>query len=185
MRGLGLSFSRRSPTLLFGLLLLSTHLLWAQRTPPMEKTPMQFLDIPAPPFARVSEAQTPLHLTSRRLPLTFDPNQHQTESRMRFFPHYPDHYRLPFNTDAALSPATRTAELWGKERSLIGNSPSKWLTFAPTYGKVPHLTTYSVENLEHLAHNIPWVGPIILRIGQQAKAHPHFTRLLTVIKPRL
>jgi len=138
MRGLCLSFSRRSPILLFGLLLLSTHLLWAQRTPPIEKIPIQFLDTPAP-FARVSEAQTPLHLTSRRLPLTFDPNQHQTQSRMRFFPHYSDCYRLPTNTKAALSPATRTADLWGKERSLIGNAPSRGLTFAPTYGKVPHV----------------------------------------------
>ena len=183
MRGFFLSFSRRSPILLVGLLLISTHLLWAQRTSPLEKIPSQLLDTAAP-FARVSEAQTRLHLTYRKLPLTFEQNPGQTESGMTLFPHYPDHYRLPINTDAALSPARRTAELWGEEKYLIGNAPSKWLTFAPTYGNLPRETTYSVENLEHLAHQIPWVGPIILRIGQQAKAHPHFTRVLKVIKPR-
>ena len=183
MRGVFLSFSRRSPILLVGLLLLSTHLLRAQRTSPPEKIPIQLLDTPAP-FARVSKAQTRLHLISRRLPLTFEQHPGRTESGMTLVPHYPDRYRLPINTDAALSPAPRTAELWGKEKYLIGNATSKWLTFAPTYGEVPRETTYNVENLEHLAHQIPWVGPIILRIGQQAKAHPHFTRVLKVIKPR-
>ena len=184
MRGLFPSFSRRSPILLVGLLVLSTHLLWAQRSSPLEKIPIQLLDTPAP-FARVSEAQTRLHLTYRRLPLTFEQDQGRTESRTRFFPHYSDYYRLPINTNAALYPATRMAGLWGKEKYLIGNAPRKWLTFASTYGKVPHETTYSVENLEHFGHRIPWVGPFILRIGQQAKAHPHVTRLLTVLKPRL
>jgi len=183
MRGLFL-FSRPSPILLVGLLALSTHLLWAQRTSPLAKFPIQLLNTPTP-FARVSEAQTRLHLTYRRLPLTFEQNQNQTESRMRFFPHYPGYYRLPMNTNAALYPATRTAELWGKEKYLIGNAPSKWLTFASTYGKVPHETTCCVGNLAHYGHRIPWAGSIILRIGQQAKAHPHVTRVLTVFKPQL
>ena len=182
MRGLCLSFSHQSAILLVGLLVLSTHLLWAQRTLPPAKIAIQLVDIPTP-FARVSEAQTRWHFT-RELPLTFEQNPGQTESRTRFFPDHPEQYRLPINTDAALSSTTRTAGVWGKERYVIGNPPSEWLTFAPTYGNVPRETAYSVENLEHLAHNIPWVGPIILRIGQQAKAHPHFTRLLKVIKPR-
>src|ERR1700686_1762121 len=88
MRGLFLSFPQRSPILLVGLLVLSTHLLWTQRTSPLEKIPIQLPDTPAP-FARVSEAQTRLHFTYRRLPLTFEQNQRQTESRTRFFPHYP------------------------------------------------------------------------------------------------
>jgi len=183
MRGLFVSFSKPSPIVLVGVLVLSTHLLWAQRTFPLENIPIQLLDTPAP-FARVSEVQTPLHLTDKRLPLTFEQNQGQTESRMRLFPHYPYYYRLPINTNGALYPATRTAELWGKEKYLIGSAPSKWLKFAPTYGKVPHETTYRVEDLGHFGHHIPLVGSIIVRIGQQAKAHPHLTRVLTVLKPR-
>jgi hypothetical protein len=184
MRGLFLSFSHWSPLLFVGLIVLSTHLLWAQTTSPLEKIPIQLLDTPAS-FARVSEAQTRLHLTCRILPLSFEQNQGQTPSPMRFFFHYPDYCRLPINTNAALYPVPRTAELWGKEKYLIGSAPSKWPTFAPTYGKVPHETAYSVENLEHLGQHIPWVGSIILRIGQQATAHPHVTRVLTVLKPRL
>jgi hypothetical protein len=183
MRGLFLSFSHSFPILLSGVLALFTHFLWAQGTLPLERVPIQLLDTPAP-FARVSEAQTPLHLTYRRLSLTFDQNQGQIDLRMRFLPHYPD-YRLPTNTSAALHPATSTADLWGNERYVIGTAPSKWLTFAPTYGEVPHETAWSVGNLEHYAHRIPWAGSLILRIGQQAKAHPHVTRLLRALKPRL
>jgi hypothetical protein len=182
MRGLFLSLSHRCLIALVGLLLLSTHLLWAQKTSPPSKIAIQLLDAPAP-FARVSEAQTRRHFTYREPPLTLEQNPGLTESQMRLFSHYPDQYRQPINTDAALSPATRTAELWRK-KYFISRATSTWLTFVPSYGTVPHETTYSIENLEHLAHNIPWVGPVILRMGQQAKAHPQVTRLLKVIKPR-
>lgn len=183
MRSLFLSFSHPSAILLSGLLVLSTHFLWSQRTLSLEKIPIQLLATPAP-FARVSEAQTRLHLTCGRLPLTFEQNQGQTDSWMRFFPHYPGYYRLPADTKAALYPATRTAELWGKENYLIGTAPSKRWTFALT-GRVPHETTWGVGNPEHYGHGIPWADSIILRIGQQAKAHPHVTRVLTALKPRL
>jgi hypothetical protein len=182
MRGLVLSRSHLSPILLVSVLMLSTHLSWAQSTSALEKIPTQLLDTPAP-FARVSEAQTHLHPTYGILPLTFE--QDQGQSRTRFFPHYSDYYHLPINTNAAFCPTTRMGGLWGKEKYLIGNAPRKWLTFASTYSRVSHETTYSAENLEHFGHRIPWVGPLILRIGQQARAHPHVTRLLTVLKPRL
>jgi hypothetical protein len=182
MRGLFLSFSHPSPILLSGVLALFTHILWAQGMLPLEKVPIHLLDTPAP-FARVSEAQT--RLTYRRLPLTFEQNPGRTDSPMTLFPHYPGYYPLPVKADAALYPATRTAELWGKENYVIGTSPRKWWTFAPTYGEVPKETTWPVGNLEHYGQRIPWAGSIILRIGQQAKAHPLVTRVLKVLKPRL
>jgi hypothetical protein len=87
MRGLFLSFSQSSPILLSGVLVLSTHFLLAQRSLLLGNIPIQLVDTPAP-FARVSEAQT--RLTYRRLPPTLEQNQSGTDSRMRFFPHYPD-----------------------------------------------------------------------------------------------
>jgi hypothetical protein len=182
MRGLFLSFSHPSPimlVMLVGLLVLSPRFLWAQRTLPLENTPA--------PFARDSEVQIPLHLTDRQLSLTFERNQGPTDSRMKFLPHYPGDYRLPTTTPAALYPATRTAERWGKEKYLMGNAPSKWRTFsfALTNGKIPRETTCCVGDLEHYGRRIPWGGSIIVRILQQAKAHPHVTRVLTVLKPQL
>ena len=187
MRGLVLSLSHPPSIMLVGLLALSTRFLWAQGTLPVETIPFRLLDSPVP-FARVSEVQTPLHLTYRRLPLAFEQNQGQTDSRTRFFPPYPGYDRPPITTNAALYPATRTAEswgkLWGKENYPIGRAPSKWRTFALTYGKIPRETTCCVGDLEHYGHRIPWAGSIILRVLQQAKAHPHVTRVLTVIQPQ-
>jgi hypothetical protein len=130
--------------------------------------------IPTPCLGQFQEAQT--RLTYRRLPPTFEQNQGRTDSRMRFLLHSPD---------VVLYTATRTAELRGKEKYAIGSAPSKWWRFAPTYSEVPHQTTFSTGNLEHYGLRIPWAGSIILRIGKQAKAHPHITRLLTALKPRL
>jgi len=181
MRGLFLSFSQPSTILLSALLVLSPHFLSAQRTLPVEQIPIRVLDTPAP-FARLSEGQSGLHLTYGRLPLTFEHNQGRTDSQMRFLPHCPGCYRLPINTDVAQS---RTTELWGKEKYAIGTAPSKVWTFALSYGKAPYETTWRVGNLDHYVHRIPWAGSIILRISQQAKAHPQVIRVLKVLKPRL
>ena len=178
MRSLFLSLWHPSPILFSGLLVLCTHFLWAQGTLPLERVPIHFGDTPAP-FARVSEVQT--RFTYRRSLLTFEKNQGQIDSRMRFFPRDPD-YRLP--TITVLYP-TRTAEFSGKETYLIDTTRAKWRAFAPTYGKVPHETTFRIGKPEHYGLRIPWADSIILRMGQQAKAHPHVTRALTVLKPRL
>jgi len=188
MRGSFLSFWHPSPIVLVGLLMLSTHSLLAQRTLPLARIQIQLLETSAP-FARVSEVQTPRHLTYRRLFLTFAQNQGQSDPWMRFFRDYPGDSRPPMATNAALSPPTRTTEqwgeLWGKEKYPMGSAPSKWGTFALTYGRMPRETICCADILEHYVHRIPWAGSIILRIGQQARAHPHITRVIRVLKPRL
>jgi len=185
MRRLLLSFSHPSQILLVGLLVLSTQLLWAQRALPVATILIQRLDTPAA-FARVSGAQTPMHLTDRNS-VAFEQTPGKTESRMRLFPVYPRYDPLntrPTEVNVRSHPAARMVESWGTEKDL-GNARIKWLTFAPIYGKVPHGATGPVENLEHYMHSIPWAGSIIVRVGQQVKAHPHITRVLTSLKPRL
>ena len=130
MRGLVLSLSHLSPILLVSLLMLSTHLSWAQSKSPLEKLQVQLVDTPAP-FARVSAAQTRLHLAPRRLPLIFAQNQGQTDLRMSFFYDYPGFYRLPTNANAAPYPGTRMGELWGRKKHFICGTP-KWPKFAPS-----------------------------------------------------
>jgi hypothetical protein len=44
--------------------------------------------------------------------------------------------------------------------------------------------THGGNDLESYGHRIPWVGSSILRIGQQAKAHPHITTVLKLIHPK-
>ena len=184
MRGLVLSLSHLSSILLVSLLVLSTHVLWAQRKSP-EESVVPLPDAPSR-VATVSEAQTHLlYLTYKGLPLSFKQNQGQTKSWMRFFPDHTGYDRLPINTSAVLNHDTGTAESWGKNKYFIGSVPSKWMTFAPTFGHpIHHETAHGGNDLEYYGHHIPWAGSTILRIGQQAKAHPHITTVLKSVHPK-
>jgi len=172
MRDAVLSLSHLSSILLVSLLVLSTHVLWAQT---LEESAVQLPDAPSR-VATVSEAQTYLHLTYKGLPLNFRPNQGQTESWIRFF--------LSINTSTMLNQDSGTAEFWGNNKYFIGSTPTKWMTFAPTFGHVHHETIHGANDLEYYGHHIPWAGSVILRIGQQAKAHPHITTVLKSVHPK-
>src|ERR1700738_3595340 len=177
MRGIVPSLSHLCSILLISLLVLSTHVLRAQRTSTLEDSAVQLPDAPSR-VATVSEAQTHLHLTYKGLPLSFRQNQGQSESWIRFFPDHTGYDRLSINTSTTLNHDTGTAEFWGKNKDFIGSALPKWMTFAPTFGHVHHETIHGANDLEYYGHHIPWAGSVILRIGQQAKAHPHITTVL-------
>jgi hypothetical protein len=166
MRGLLLSLSHLSPPLLVSLLVLSTHLPWAQGTSTREESTVPLPDAP-------SEVQTHLHLTYKEFHLTFKQNQGQTDSSMRFFPDRTGYDRLSVNINALLSQDSGTIEFRDPNKCLIGSAPTKRMTF-PIFGHVHQETT----------HGIPWVGPVVLRIGKEAKAHPHITTVLKTVRPQ-
>jgi hypothetical protein len=174
MRALVLSRLHLSSILLVSLLVLSTHVLWAQRTSTPEESAVQLPDAPSR-VATVSEAQTSFHLTYK-LPLSLRKNQSQTESWMRFF--------SDETYDAVLNQDRATAEFWGKNKGFMGSAPTKWMPFAPTLGHVHHETIHGANDLEYYGHQLPWAGSVILRIGQQAKAHPHITSVLKTVHPQ-
>ena len=182
MRGVVLSLSPLSSILLVSLL-VCTHSMWAQTASTLEESAVQLPDAPSL-VATVSEAQTHLHLTYKELPFSFKQNQGQTQSWMRFFPDHTGYDRLSVNTNAVLNQDTGTAEFRGKNTYFIGSAPTKWMTFAPTFGHVHHETTQGANDLEYYGHHIPWAGSVIQRIGQQAKAHPHVIRVLKTLHPR-
>ena len=167
MRGLLLSLWHLSAPLLAGLLVLSTHLLWAQGTSTREESAVPVPDAP-------SEVRTHLHLTQKEFHLTFNQNRGPTESSMRFFPDHTGYDRLSVNTDAVLSQDSGTIQFRDPNEYFIGSTPTKRMTFAPIFGHVHQETI----------HGIPWVGPVVLRIGKEAKAHPHITTILKTVRPR-
>ena len=93
---------------------------------------------------------------------------------MRFFPDRTGYVRLSGNIDAALSQDSGTIEFWNPSKYFIGSAPNKWMMFAPSFGHAHHETI----------HGVPWAGPVILRIGKQAKAHPNITTVLKTVHPR-
>jgi hypothetical protein len=143
MQGVVLSLSRLSSILLVSLLVLSTHVLWAQRTATPEESAVQLPDAPSR-VKTVSEAQTHLHLTQD----------------------------------------SGTAQVWGKNEYFIGSAPTKEMMFFPTFGHVHHETIHGANDLEYYGHNTPYAGSVILRVAQQAKAHPHITRALMTLHPQ-
>ena len=183
MRGSVLSVLHLSSTLLVSLLVLSTHVLWAQRTSTLEETGVQLPDAPSR-VATFSEAQRRLHRSYKGLPLSFRQNQGQTESWIRFFSDKTGYDRLSINTNAVLKQDRETAEFWGRNKYFIGSAPTKWMTFAPTFAQVHHETIHGTNDLEYYGHHTPWAGSVILRIGQQARTHPHITSVLKTIHPR-
>lgn len=172
------------PILLISLMVLSTHLSWAQKTLPLQEIPARFFDRAVQP---VPEATTPLRPVSGELPLlSFAANRGQTESPVSFFPRRSSYDHMPINYKATLELQRRTgtAELLGKTKYFIGSAPSKWPTFAPAYDKMHDRTVHRANDLEYYGLHTPWAGSMILRICQQAKAHPHVTRVLKLLKPR-
>ncbi|HWY55899.1 MAG TPA: hypothetical protein VNZ03_15635 [Terriglobales bacterium] len=183
MRGLVLSGLHPSSILLVSMLVLSSHVVRAQRTPPLEESAVQLPDAPSR-VATVWEAQTSFHFTYKEFPLSLRQHQGQTESWMRFFSDQTAYDRLSINTNTALNQDRGTAEFWSKSKGFMGSAPTRWMTLAPPFGHVHHETIHGANDLEYYGHHLPWAGSVILRISQQARAHPHLTSVLKTVHPQ-
>jgi hypothetical protein len=138
MRGLLLSLSHLSPPLLVSLLVLFTHLLWAQGTSTREESAVSLPDTP-------SEVQTHLHLTHKVFHLTFKQNQGQTESSMRFFPDRMGYDRLSVNINTVLSQDSGKIEFRDPNKYFIGSAPTNRMTFAPIFGRIHQETIDGIQ----------------------------------------
>jgi len=166
------------PILLVTSLVLSTHWLWAQTSPTPEEFQGGIFDRPIQ-LGSVPEAKSHPSPASETLP---DSPRSQTESREKLFRTSP--YHASINTQAALNlqQPIGTADSLGKSKYFKGSPPSQWLTSA--YGKVHYQTIQPADHLQYYGHHIPWAGPTILRVSQQAKNHPHVTSVLKLFKPQ-
>jgi hypothetical protein len=167
MLGSILSVSHLSPHLLIGLLVLSTHLLWGQGTSTREGGAIPLPDAPL-------EAQTHLDLTHKEFHLTLKQNEGQTEPSLRFFLDHAGYDRPSVNINAALSRDIKTIQFSDPNKYFIGSAPTNRITFSPIFGHAHHDTIPA----------IPWARPLIVRIGEQVKAHPHITTILKTVHPR-
>jgi len=166
------------PILLVTSFVLSTHWLWAQKSPPPEEFQGGMFDRPIQ-LASAPEAKSHPGPASETLP---DSPRSQTESLEKLF--RTSSYHASINTQAALNlqQPIGTADSLGKSKYFKGSPPSQWLTSA--YGKVHYQTIQPADHLQYYGHHIPWAGPTILRVSQQAKNHPHVTSVLKLFKPQ-
>ena len=174
MRRQHLVLGKLFATLLVSLLVLSAHMLWAQITQAPEEVRLLNSSMQLQP---VPEARTRLGPVSDGLAMSFEAARRQIELQARFF-------RTPTNKQAALNLPRRTgtAELLGNARDFSGRVSSQWLT--TTDATVHYSTMQPPDHLRNLGHHVPWAGPIILRVSQQAKAHRHVTGVLKLLQPQ-
>ena len=167
-------------TLLAGVFLLVTNFSSAQATTPTERFPISALHAPVL-FATVT--QTAL------LPIV--------DSQLSM-----EQLRFPTYSPTTLPEIYPALEQPSKSRKLVRyrfttavpplSNGNNWMwSFAnnaapsvPTYGTTsyqkPHRPPASTE--QYVRH-IPTAGPMVIRIYQEAKAHPRFTKVVSIFRP--
>ena len=58
------------------------------------------------------------------------------------------------------------------------------LTFAPMFSRVQPKTFHSADDWQYYGHHLPLAGPVVLRVGKEAQAHPHVVTLIKLIHPK-
>ena len=57
------------------------------------------------------------------------------------------------------------------------------LTFAPMFSRVQPKTFHSADDWQYYGHHLPLAGPVVLRVGKEAQAHPHIVTVIKLIHP--
>ena len=167
------------------LFVLSADLSWAQNQPPIEQMAAPILDI-AVLHVPVSEAKIHPRSFSVGLPPILETNKSQPRSQARFFTAPSSYHQLLIDNIATLNlrQLTGTAESQSSGNYFIGGTPDKSFTFEPGYLKLSNQTINRASDMNYDDRHIPFAGPIILRVTQQAEAHPRITSVLKILKPR-
>ncbi len=172
------------PILSISLLVASAALSWAQNQPPIEQMAAPVLDI-AVLHVPVSETIHP-RSASVELPPIFEANKSQPRPQARFFAAPTSDHQLLIDKIVALNlrQFAGTAESQSSGNYFIGGTPNKSFMFEPGYIKLSNQMINRASDIDYYGRLIPFAGPIILRVAQQAEAHPRITRVLTILQPR-
>jgi hypothetical protein len=93
-------------------------------------------------------------------------------------------YRFSRNSTALATALASTAQP-SNGRNWLGDVTNHSFKFEPSYGIAPHTAAGSTQNVEQYVRYIPAAGPLIVRICERTKAHPHVTRALSMFHPDL
>jgi hypothetical protein len=160
-------------------LLAASGILGAQETSPLKKPPVQNLAIL---FAGTPSTRTPLPL-SYDTPLSSGRVQTVRHPHTALFEVYPASNQLFRNSPFLPYRFTADGRLFTKKKDWLDSTLDKPAAFAPTFVNASYATQHRTEGVEHYIRHIPTAGPVIERIYQQARAHPHFTRALSMFRP--
>ena len=91
------------------------------------------------------------------------------------------HYNL-IDTQALfdLQQPTGAGDLPGAAKPFAGRASGPWLT--PAGGKGHYPTIQTADPLQYV-QRISWANAVVLRVSQQAKAHPHVADVVKILQP--
>jgi len=94
----------------------------------------------------------------------------------------PDHLALeqqalPYQSDMMV-------KLLQRDEHPILTSQVDWVTFKRSYSRLAPRAVHGLDDWQYYGHHIPVAGPLVLRVGQEAEAHPHIVSLFRVIQPQ-
>lgn len=165
--------------LLVGVLMGATSMLAAQETSPLKKPPIQKVAVL---FAETSPSRILLSLPYESR-LSLERLQSVRYWQTTLFDVHPASNQLFRNSPFVPYRFTTDTQLFTKNKNWLGGTLDKPAAFAPTFGNASYATQHRTEGVEHYIRHIPTAGPVIGRIYQQARAHPHFTRALSMFHP--
>jgi len=144
--------------------------------PPLQAGPL--ISDRAPQLGEAPTAGTPLRPVFV-LPESFATNKGETDWRLQLPPLLASYDRVPTNNRALLELQPPTAGPSGKGKYFTRSTSNEWIT--PFHDKAPSAPVHHGNDLQH---RIPGAAPIILRVSQQAQAHPHVTGVLKLFRPQ-
>jgi hypothetical protein len=150
-------FPHRSPLLILSLLLFSPHFAMGQKTSAAGESPAELPDAPMP-STTVPDFQP--HVDFRR-----------------------GDDRLPSRSDAQPSQNVGTADSSAKKKYFVGSAPIQWSSPGNDHKNLG--TVHTANAWDHISHHIPFANSVILKTSRLTKAHPHFARIIKVLKPKL
>ncbi len=59
-----------------------------------------------------------------------------------------------------------------------------WVTFAPGHDRLHPKIVHRADDWQYYGHHIPVAGPLVLRVGQEAQAHPRVVTIFKMIQPQ-
>lgn len=166
--------------LLVGVFLLVTNFSSGQATAPMDRFPVS--DLPAPVlFARITRTDLPPIFNSQ---LSLEHLQFPIYSRATLPEIHPALDQLSKNNKLVQYRFTTAAPLLGNRNSWMGSFASNAAPLAPAYGATSYQKHHSPPaSTQQYVRHIPTAGPVVMRIYQEAKSHPRFTKVVSIFRP--
>ena len=159
-------------TIFAGVLLFLATVSNAQETTLLKKPRIDTLGSP-PFFAKISSISPSLDIYNNS-PSSLERTQLAARFPITYFEFRPGFNRLHGSGAFVRSPAT-IAELL--------NNGKTWKGGMPIYGGTDPYGKAHQKGMEQYIRRVPMAGPILGRICRQAKAHPTFTRALSMFRP--